>query len=296
MREHAFPSLDPPPLSLSASLPITIGRPLAPSGPALPQSNPRKAFSYKTHFKRAYLTESAWLRGPGRELSTQQSADDGVVTSLGFDGEWIVVGMATSKVHIFEAGAGGYVKTLDGHELGVWCLTLVSKGGGPRELDEEVDVSRRDEKARTPERRPRTSKASATDDRSFTNDSPTANSKFFRHPCASASAAVPSATDARSTEDGTPRQRRRSFDGVAGGSRPAPSSRTGGMGLGAGGETGDSSQQAGVCGTARGYGQPGAIVVSGGCDRDVRVWDVETGLVLPPTPHFAQYRLTALNY
>lgn len=49
------------------------------------------------------------------------------------------------------------------------------------------------------------------------------------------------------------------------------------MGLGAGGETGESSHQASVCGTARGYGQKGAIVVSGGCDRDVRVWDVEAG-------------------
>ncbi|KAL8277449.1 hypothetical protein RQP46_010171 [Phenoliferia psychrophenolica] len=132
-------------LSLSSSLPASSSSlPLPSPSHSSATANPRKPFSYKTHFKRAYLTESAWLRGPGRELSTQQSADDGVVTSLGFDGEWIVVGMATSKVHIFESGSGG-------------------------------------------------------------------------------------------------------------------------------------SQQAGVCGTARGYGQSGAIVVSGGCDRDVRVWDVETG-------------------
>ena len=62
--------------SLSSSLPASTGH-----SPPLPP--PRRPFSYKTHFKRAYLTESAWLRGPGRELSTQQSADDGVVTSLG---------------------------------------------------------------------------------------------------------------------------------------------------------------------------------------------------------------------
>ncbi|KAI5481685.1 hypothetical protein MNV49_002911 [Pseudohyphozyma bogoriensis] len=250
----------------------------------------KKPFSYKTHFKRAYLTESAWLRGPGRLLSTQMSADDGVVTSLGFDSEWIVVGMATSKVHVFEAGTGSYVKTLDGHELGVWCLTLVSKGGGRREED---TIKRKDSNAwepaptsppttssSVPPSTPRRPARNATvhsdqparrtgDNRTrFTNDSPT-NSTFFRHPRASDDA--PTSPEAH-------RPRRRSFHSFE--RRDKEGIRTGGMGLGAGGETGDSSQQAGVCGTARGWGQRGAIVVSGGCDRDVRVWDVETGQCL----------------
>jgi F-box and WD-40 domain protein CDC4 len=38
-----------------------------------------------------------------------------------------------------------------------------------------------------------------------------------------------------------------------------------------------SQQQQAACGTATGWGQRGAIAVTGGCDRDVRVWDVETG-------------------
>jgi F-box and WD-40 domain protein CDC4 len=51
----------------------------------------------------------------------------------------------------------------------------------------------------------------------------------------------------------------------------------GGMGLGAGGPSAGNLQQASACGIARGWGQKGSLVVSGGCDRDVRVWDVMTG-------------------
>ncbi|KAM0753240.1 WD40 repeat-like protein [Meredithblackwellia eburnea MCA 4105] len=293
--------------SLSASVPPSLsqaqGYRSAPAhSPALPSasgsSTPRKPFSYKTHFKRAYLTESAWLRGPGRMLSTQQSADDVVVTSLGFDGEWIVVGMATSKVHVFDAANGAYVKTLDGHDLGVWCLTLVSKGGGPREEDlldsrtkASVPTPHASSSSSTPNRGNRTTTAAVDDatSRLFTNDSPTANSQFFRHPRPGSSGIEPS-TETGEGDFGTSptadfestRPRRKSFhafDSRSGNSGAGgwSGARTGGMGLGAGGETGDSGHQAGVCGTARGWGQKGAVVVSGGCDRDVRVWDVESG-------------------
>ncbi|KWU42230.1 WD40 repeat-like protein, partial [Rhodotorula sp. JG-1b] len=114
--------------------------------------------SYKSHFKHAHQTAQSWLLGPGRLLSTQMSAaDNGVVTSLAFDSEWIVVAMETSQVHVFEGDEGGYVRTLEGHQQsGVWCLRS-------------------------------------------------------------------------------------------------------------------------ACSTARGWGQDGAVLVSGGCDRTVRVWDVSTG-------------------
>ena len=240
-----------------------------------PVSEP-KPFSYKTHFKRAYLTESAWLRGPGRLLSTQMSTDDGVVTSLGFDNEWIVVGMATSKVHVFEAESGSYVKTLDGHELGVWCLTLVSSGGGPLSPDQQPTspVRTRNQPGlglgSAPGR-------SATNDRSFTTNSPASrsNTNLFR--------STRGDDNPPEREGGTaytrPKRRRsfHAFEASNGHRSDAEGPRTGGMGLGAGGETGDSSQQAGVCGTARGWGQKGAVVVSGGCDRDVRVWDIKSG-------------------
>lgn len=284
--------VSPPLHSLSMSLPSShVLRSPSRSQPMTTASSPsqgstKKPFSYKTHFKRAYLTESAWLRGPGRLLSTQMSADDGVVTSMGFDNEWIVVGMATSKVHIFEAATGSYVKTLDGHELGVWCLTLVSKNGGAKDdrkgkaraADDWADslASRFGQPSPMGASFSQPGSRAPSADTSFTNDSPAAGSAFFRH-------AHEEPMTSSSDPPTSPPKRRRSFQGFGSTSPTSASSssapRTGGMGLGAGGETGDSSQQAGVCGTARGWGQKGAVVVSGGCDRDVRVWDVESGSV-----------------
>ncbi|KAN0063675.1 hypothetical protein ACQY0O_003724 [Thecaphora frezii] len=88
-----------------------------------------RPFSYRTHFKLAYLTESNWLRG-GRFQTKHTSSDAGaVVTSLAIDSEWIVVGMANSKIHVFDAETGLYSQTLLGHESGVWCLTLISRTG-----------------------------------------------------------------------------------------------------------------------------------------------------------------------
>lgn len=52
------------------------------------------------------------------------------MTSLALDSEWIVVGMANSKIHVFDAKTGLFSKTLQGHESGVWCLCLVSKTEG----------------------------------------------------------------------------------------------------------------------------------------------------------------------
>jgi len=245
---------------------------------------PQRPFSYRSHFKLAYLSEQNWVRGPGTLLSTQMSVDQGVVTSMAFDNEWIVVGMDTSKVHIFEAGLGTYVRTLAGHELGVWCLTLVSRGGGPR-FDDELGFEDDDEfcarhgfdegkgKQRARSREPGTP----------------ASHSFFRADSTPLAASSYSSPSSPSSARPPPRRRRRSstsFEPSAGPSSSYPGARSGtrpttcgGMGLGAGGPTGDSTQQGGICGTARGWGQPGAVVVSGGSDRNVRVWDVATGCV-----------------
>ncbi|KAJ9475971.1 Cell division control protein 4 [Pseudozyma hubeiensis] len=84
-------------------------------------------FSYRTHFKMAYLTESNWRKG-GRLQTQHVSADAGhVVTSLAIDSQWIVVGMANSKIHVFSGETGLYAHTLLGHDAGVWCLTLISR-------------------------------------------------------------------------------------------------------------------------------------------------------------------------
>ncbi|BGP24265.1 hypothetical protein JCM10295v2_003175 [Rhodotorula toruloides] len=305
----------------------------SPSHPHFPPSSsvksapkPARPFSYKTHFKCAYLTEQAWLRGPGRLLSTQMSADRGIVTSLGYDNEWIVVGMSTSKVHVFEAETGTYVRTLDGHDQGVWCLTLVGKGGGLRadsasgqagaaddgDDDAWTGGSSRDKgkgRARGEFHRPPVSPMGTTftqglapPDTHHTLRSATSSPSFlspsFRDtshtPLAASSYSSPS-SPSRGSSAFPPQQprRQRSTTSLSPGP-PSPAfaqqssppqnvygpSTKGGMGIGAGGPTGDSLLQGNACGTARGWGQAGAVVVSGGCDRSVRVWDVSTGLCI----------------
>ncbi|CDW96717.1 hypothetical protein [Sporisorium scitamineum] len=100
-------------------------------------------FSYRTHFKMAYLTESNWRKG-GRLQTQHVSADAGhVVTSLAIDSEWIVVGMANSKIHVFSAETGLYAHTLLGHDAGVWCLTLISRTGKGRKHADAVSASER---------------------------------------------------------------------------------------------------------------------------------------------------------
>lgn len=201
--------------------------------------------SYKNQFKRAYLTESNWLRGPGRILSAQASSDDGVVTSLGFDDEWIVVGMATSLVHVFEAATGSYVRTLKSHTMGVWALVLVSKGGTREDApspDEEIPTYRSTSAAHVP-----------MVDLGHGRPSNRGSRSYRTRP-----ASLGSSKD---------------FEGFV----PHGAGTNGGMGLGAGGGTGTSAQQANICGTARGHGQSSALVVSGGCDRNVKVWDLATG-------------------
>ncbi|KAI9619238.1 hypothetical protein H4Q26_011919 [Puccinia striiformis f. sp. tritici PST-130] len=392
--------------------------------------SPRTPFSYKSYFKRAYLTESNWLRGPG------------VVTSLGFDDDWIVVGMATSKIHVFNAHTGEFTRTLTGHELGVWCLALVSKGGirDPRDpLPEDARKGKQTESnsmedefeipgrypplhhdhtgvfTATTEEEPSLSSSnnipstewvsstyhsssyatnmmrghgglgmnSWTRDRHGSQDTtvrgrflgPTDTGSIFQpalmtldeqhpppplplpvsmapqewpptqedhhlhqhppplqtaaplpsfstipQPPSSASDLTSHSADLRQDQQqqqsgstrinsqtpvGRPaaprmaplgfdyrRPRRPSSFSSFMTSHPHPhtddySARSasqqthngtpGGMGLGAGGPSAGNLQQASACGIARGWGQKSSLVVSGGCDRDVRVWDVMTG-------------------
>ncbi|EPQ27008.1 uncharacterized protein PFL1_05292 [Pseudozyma flocculosa PF-1] len=177
------------------------------------QQQQQRPFSYRTHFKLAYLTESNWMRG-GRFQTKHESSDAGaVVTSLAIDSEWIVVGMANSKIHVFDAETGLYSQTLLGHESGVWCLTLVSRTGKKRR----------------------------------------------------AASGKPTMVVPSYVADEI--ERNRSGAGQAGRGAMPSMAELGGNAVGLGNP----------CGSVGGYGNEDAIVVSGGCDRDVRVWDLGTG-------------------
>jgi len=148
-----------------------------------PANSPDSPFSYKHLYRISYLTDYNW-RQAGHILRTHVSPDDGVVTSVAMDDEWIVIGLANHRIHVFEAKTGARARTLVGHTLGVWCLNLVSRGG------------------------------------------------VMGKP--------PADTGAESY----------------------------------------SMQPSDFCNSSLGWGQAGAIAVSGGCDREVRVWDVKSGCCL----------------
>lgn len=147
-------------------------------------------------------SDTNW-RKHGRLLRAHRApevaADEGaVVTSLTVSSQWVVVGLASSRVQVFASRSGVLWRTLVGHATGVWAVCLVNAGGrwrgGPESEAEppskwEKEMGRLDAVGIVEER----------------------------------------ASDAAGTSDG--------------------------------------------------WGQPGALVVSGGCDKDVRVWDVQTGCV-----------------
>ncbi|KAJ1306488.1 hypothetical protein OPQ81_007491 [Rhizoctonia solani] len=183
---------------LSITAPGSLSEPRMPfPPPSIP-----KHLTHQYHYKLSYLVARNWLKG-GRILRAHNSSDDGVVTSVAMDDEWIVVGLANHRIHVFSSKTGRLVRTLVGHTLGVWTLGLVSKGGAPRMPDD-----------RTPEQ---------------------------------------IAVDAQVT----------------------PGALLGGCSTES--QDGKTNGQADACNASSGWGQSGAIVVSGGCDREVRVWDLTTG-------------------
>lgn len=114
------------------------------------------------------------------------------------DDEWIVVGLASCKIHVFSRRTGVLSRTLVGCQGGVWAVWLVGSGGIPLPKD---DYDREDE-------------------------------------------CLPDPTTEDFGGEGRRQTRGNAYD---------------------------------VSSSSDGWGQPHALVVSGGCDKVVRVWDVSSG-------------------
>lgn len=223
-------------------------------------------FSYKNHFKHSYLTESNWRKG-GRLISSHVSPEDAVVTSLVMDHNFIIIGMSNSNIHIFDALSGRWKCALQGHVQGVWCLVLVSNlpyqppnsppssnppspnhlhqsSSNPNGLGFDFDFSR-----------PPLNNHYSFPSTSFNSNSDSnSNSQFPHH---------------RSNSSDHHNQFFKSSNHF----RRKPFSR-----IFRGNNFGNDGKS--ICGAVKGWGQNGTIVVSGSCDRHVRVWDAESGLCL----------------
>ncbi|KAJ3764512.1 hypothetical protein FB446DRAFT_801275, partial [Lentinula raphanica] len=89
-------------------------------------------FSDKKHFKYSYSLMQNWHNG-GHLLQAHKmplsssNPEAGVVTSLALDDDWVVVGFANCRMHVFSAHSGILARTLLGHGLGVWAVCLVQR-------------------------------------------------------------------------------------------------------------------------------------------------------------------------
>ena len=179
-------------------------------------------------------------------LANHTSQDDGVVTSLAMDEHSIVIGMANSKIHIFDGRTGAFRRSLLGHEQGVWALVLVHPSRPRRQTSDAEESSF-----------PRPGKAPGA----YRDDGLMRRASFNGPP----------------PEQVVPTQG--SSNGFI--SRPSTAMGLGGRsGVGLTKKQARRMRQSDVTGSARGWGNKRSLVVSGGCDREVKVWDSETGWVV----------------
>ncbi|GAB5585429.1 hypothetical protein Unana1_00329 [Umbelopsis nana] len=87
----------------------------------------RQNFSYREYFKRKYNIEAAWENG-GKVSTFLDSLDPGLVTSLQFDDNIIVAGCDNHKIEVFDSKCGTKLRTMEGHEGGVWALQFSGTG------------------------------------------------------------------------------------------------------------------------------------------------------------------------
>jgi F-box and WD-40 domain protein CDC4 len=190
------------------------------------------------------MTESNWLHG-GQVRANFIRADDGPVTTLCMDDKYVAIGMANSRVHVFDVKTGKLKRNLYGHTQGVWALGLISKN--PIEAESHFTSPT------NPNHRPKTSTGGMEDNttsrRASIDTTSSGRMQFGILP-------------AFGILDGHPR-RPSTATGYASSSGPREAKRM------------KSSE---VCGSSMGW--PGLrkdLVVSGGSDKALRVWDLETG-------------------
>ncbi|KAF7967738.1 hypothetical protein HWV62_33260 [Athelia sp. TMB] len=115
------------------------------TSPTAPPARPAP-FSWKAHFAREYNTLMNW-RTRGTLLRTHRlpapptdaAPASAEPTCLALSPAWILVGLASARVHVFAARSGVLARTLVGHTMGVWCVALIEDGGRARAVSGACD-------------------------------------------------------------------------------------------------------------------------------------------------------------
>lgn len=80
--------------------------------------------SYKEYYRCRYSIDRAWRQG-GKVTSCRNNIGTALVTSLQVQDPFIVVGCDNHRIEVFDSNTGNHIRTLLGHEGGVWALQFV---------------------------------------------------------------------------------------------------------------------------------------------------------------------------
>lgn len=82
------------------------------------------SISYRDFFRRKYNIDTAWNQG-GKVIPCENHIGDGLATSLQMDDSYIVIGCDNNRIEVFDSKNGKYIRSLLGHEGGVWALQFI---------------------------------------------------------------------------------------------------------------------------------------------------------------------------
>lgn len=204
-----------------------------------------------------------WRKG-GRLLNKHRppsaTPDGGTVTSVAMDNDWIVVGLASCRLQVFSARTGVLKRTLVGHEAGVWAVNLVSAGGYLSEPPPPTPTPPADLPLVNADSN---QTASGSNEDSAMGSSTDIGWRLWI-----------AETMNKFGEGGTAPSFSREIE------YHIPDSLRTAIGL----KQSSSSpprpyvpKQSDVCCASEGWGNANALVISGGCDKHLRVWDVNSG-------------------
>ncbi|KAI8379472.1 WD40-repeat-containing domain protein [Radiomyces spectabilis] len=92
----------------------------------------QQPISYREYFRHKHSIEMAWRKNTGKITTCTNHVDSGLVTSLQLDKQFIVIGCDNNRIEVFDSTTGRHIRSLLGHEGGVWALQFI------RTLDPEL--------------------------------------------------------------------------------------------------------------------------------------------------------------
>ncbi|KAJ2690218.1 SCF ubiquitin ligase complex subunit cdc4 [Coemansia spiralis] len=87
-------------------------------------TSPAEGNPFKELFARGYLLDRKWADGRSRQHSFA-CPEGAVATCVEWTGTYVVVGLDTKDIFVFDVTTGSMVRRLVGHEGGVWALAVV---------------------------------------------------------------------------------------------------------------------------------------------------------------------------